>query len=284
MRAARPDDPAFDYCLWPYDPPCPPAPGALQGSALLFQTFAHAGLSPRMLAVCDALQRRVGAFQTVWGVKHGPNGQSWEFYFYDYDRLLRGFGMGDFIAATQGLLTVTAPPADGMPYFMFSVEINAAHLDGAPIDQIDAYIGNPGSDVSSGICYGVSAAGIEMRNFYFFFDADRHHDEIREKILCNAHVPQRAVHLPAILWPEVRSAQTIVVANKRHCDALYFSRINIDDLIYCQERLGFPEPIRRFARENRDRFAHLMFDVGYDHRPAPGGGVQAMKGSFYGLL
>jgi hypothetical protein len=171
-----------------------------------------------------------------------------------------------------------------MPYFKFSVEINAAHLAGAPIDQIDAYIGNPGSDVSSGICYGVSPAGIEMRNFYFFFDADRHHDEIREKILCNAHVPQRAVHLPAILWPEVRSAQTIVVANKRHCDALYFSRIDIDDLIYCQQRLGFPEPICRFARENRDRFAHLMFDVGYDHRPAPGGGVQATKGSFYGLL
>ncbi|MDP2087009.1 MAG: hypothetical protein Q8K20_17585 [Gemmobacter sp.] len=278
-------DPAMDYCQWPYDPPAAPGPGAWQSSALLYQSFAVAGLSDRMLALCDALRAAVGPFRTVWGVKWAGDRLSWEFYFYDYARMQRSFDTAAFRRATDGLLHLTPPDADDHPYFMFSVEVDARHIDaGTPVDQIDLYIGNPGSAVSSGICYGLSRAGMEMRNFYFFFDAKAHFHDIREKIVSNAHVPLRRLRIEDILWPEMETAQTIVVANKRHNDGLYFSRIRAGLLVTFLDRLAFPAPIRAFVRENRARFDHLLFDVGYDYLPAPTGGVRLLKGSFYGLL
>jgi len=75
------------------------------------------------------------------------------------------------------MLNVDLPTADDHPYFMFSVEVSAQHIDAeAPVDQIDLYIGNPGSAVSSGICYGLTHSGMELRNFYFFFNARQHAD------------------------------------------------------------------------------------------------------------
>ncbi|MFT4782319.1 MAG: hypothetical protein ACI9IV_000045 [Paracoccaceae bacterium] len=280
----RAGDAALDYCLWPYERPVPPLGGALRSEAMLAHSFEFAGIFTPMMQICAALRRALGPFKTVWGIKSRNGVLSWELYFYDYARLERTFGMAGFRKATEGLLNVTAPVADDRPYFMFSVEIEKRHLMGDPIDQVDIYIGNPGSDVSSGICYGVSRAGIEMRNFYFFFDAVPHAAEIADKIASNAHIPVSRLHLPDILWPRMASAQTIVVANKRHNDGLYFSRIGVDPLIYFLQRLDFPAPLTEFARTHRDRFAHHLFDVGYDYLPDLQGGIRTLKGSYYGLF
>jgi hypothetical protein len=79
-------------------------------------------------------------------------------------------------------------------------------------------------------------------------------------------------------------ARTIVVANKRHNDGLYFSRVGVDGLVLFLDRLRFPDSVRAFVGDNRDRFAHLLFDVGYDYLPDEGGGLRLLKGSYYGLL
>lgn len=285
IHGATAEDPALDYCLWPYEPPAPVGRDAWRSSALLYHSFAVAGVPERMIALCDALRRAVGPFRTVWGVKHAAGRLSWEFYFYDYARMQRRFSTAGFRRATAGLLEVAAPTSDDHPYFMFSVEVDERHLTArVPVEQFDLYIGNPGSAVSSGICYGLSRQGMEMRNFYFFFDALRHAQDIREKIISTAHVPWRSLRLDDVLWPEMRRAQTIVVANKRFNDALYFSRIPVDELLIFLDRLDFPASLRAFARENRDRFLHLLFDVGYDYAAATDGGLHYPKGSYYGLL
>lgn len=282
---AEATDPPLDYCQWPYQRPALPVPDALRTSALLYHSFETAGLSDRMFALCDALQASVGPFGTVWSVKHSGAKLSWEFYFYDYARMERRFGIEEFINATRDIIDVTAPPADGIPYFMFSVEIDARHLAGElPVDQIDVYIGNPGSAVSSGICYGVSPQGMEMRNFYFFFNAREHFQDIREKIVSNAHVPLRRLRIEDILWPEMERAETIVVANKRLNDGLYFSRIPVDELILFMKRLAFPLPLVEFAEAHRERLRHHLFDVGYDYLPSNSGGIDYLKGSYYGVF
>ncbi len=285
IRPARRADPSLDYCLWPYDPPALPGRDSWQSSALLYQSFEAAGLGGRMIAVCDALLEANGPFRTVWGVKHAAGRLSWEFYFYDYARTARRFDTRAFAAAVGGIVPVAAPlTGDGRPYFMFSVELTAEHDAGrAAVEQFDLYIGNPGSTLSSGLCYGLSAAGFELRNLYFFFDAATQREEIEGKIAATAQIPQSGLLLADLLWPE-QTAQTIVVANKRHADSVYFSRIPSDQLVLCLDRLGFPEELRRFARANSHRFAHLLFDVGYDWTAAPGGRPTFGKGSFYGLL
>ncbi|CTQ56510.1 hypothetical protein LP7551_05070 [Roseibium album] len=285
LKQSRPSDPALDYCLWPYEPPQPPGPSALRSSALLFHSFAVAGVSDKMLAVCDAIQDRFGLFNTVWGIKHVGGTLSWEFYFYDYHRAERRHGIADFLDATKNYLHCSVPPDDAKPYFMFSVEFDDRHARGEKtIDQVDIYLGNPGSSVSSGICYGLSADACEMRNFYFFFDANEHHDDIRGKVAASIHLPFRQVVMEQIIWPEMEGVQTIVVANKRHNDGLYFSRISADQLLHFMDRLRFPTPLCTFLKENRDAFAHHLFDVGYDYLPDENGEIRYLKGGYYGLL
>ncbi|SOH93857.1 hypothetical protein SAMN06273572_102535 [Monaibacterium marinum] len=275
----RATDPALDFCLWPYDRPQPAGATALRTSALLWHSFAVAGVTERMEPLVQAIRQRFGRFATVWGVKWDGQQLSWEFYFYDYARQDRRRNIADFLDATaeQLISDLTAP--DHVPYFMFSVEVDG---NTTSLDQVDLYIGNPGSTVSSGICYGWSSQGMELRNFYFFFDALAEGGAIRAKLTESAHMLTEPDDLSPWLWADVQ-AQTIVVANKRQRDGLYFSRIGADDLLTCLRRLNYPAPICSFLAEHRDALAHHLFDVGWDWEmrgdvPVP------VKGSFYGLV
>ena len=281
---ARPGDLAQDFCLWPYTPPRQPTDDALRSSALLYKSFEIAGLGPEMLALTDAIRERWGRFATVWGMKWSEAGPSWEFYFYDYARGSRRLGIKDFLDATKNQLSCALLPDDSRPYFMFSVEISKEHLDGKPLDQIDVYMGNPGSTVSSGICYGLTTAGYTMRNFYFFFDAVREAKAIHDKLTESVYLPQGMNRLDDLLWPEMAGAETIVVANKQQRDGLYFSRIRAAQLAVFLERLSFPAPLRAFLAENMDALDHLLYDVGWDFDFGADGTVTPTKGSFYGLL
>lgn len=281
---SRPSDPALDFCLWPYAPPQEAIPGALRSSALLFASFAAADAGPEMAHLIPRLQGRWGRFATVWGLKWGQGQASWEFYFYDYAREQRRYGVDDFVAVTGDLLACALPSPDRVPYFMFSVEIEPRHLTGAPLEQIDIYIGNPGSTVSSGICYGQTHTGRHLRNFYFFFDAETQSEDILDKLTESAFLKQESLHIPSLLWPEMEGAQTIVVANKQNRDSLYFSRIKVDQLIHFMERLAFPDALQRYVCENRDRLAHHLFDVGWDYDVGPQGQIVPSKGSIYGIV
>lgn len=281
---SRPTDPALDFCLWPYQPPAKPAHDALRSSALLYKSFDAAGLGSRMGILTDAIRDKWGRFATVWGAKWSDAGPSWEFYFYDYARANRGLGINDLLPAIAPHLPCALQPDDGLPYFMFSIEITPANLQGEPLDQIDIYMGNPGSAVSSGICYGLTEAGLEMRNFYFFFNALREAQEIRDKLSESVHLPIAKVHPSDLLWPQMQGAETIVVANKQRRDGLYFSRINVEKLAYFLAKLNFPSELQDFLAENQDALAHHLYDAGWDFDSDPDGNIQPKKGSFYGLL
>jgi hypothetical protein len=73
------------------------------------------------------------------------------------------------------------------------------------------------------------------------------------------------------------------VANKKFNDGVYFSRINVDQLILCLDRLGWPATMREFIRENRDRLDHLLYDVGIDYRMIDGR-IEVIKSAYYGIF
>lgn len=282
---ARPSDPALDFCKWPYARPAPPQPGALRSEALLYAACAAAGFDASMGQVLERVRRVWGRFGTVWGVKWSGSHLSIELYFYDYARAGRSHGVTDFLTATRPLLHAPVSVDEALPYFMFSVEMAAETLHSGQLGQIDIYMGNPGSSVSSGICYGLTQAGFELRNFYFFFDAVHEAvaawDKLTESVFLAAPTRLRRDDL---VWPEMRGMQTVVVANKRHCDSLYFSRITVDQLAHFLDRLDFPGPIRRVLQENRDLLAHHLYDAGWDFHCDASGRVTPTKGSFYGLF
>jgi hypothetical protein len=167
---------------------------------------------------------------------------------------------------------------------MFSLDLDDALARGErSLDRLNIYVGNPGSSVSSGLSYGLTADGLVFDNLYSFFDAARERDAIAAKAACSAHFDLLVLDLDAILWPELMRCGVVVVANKRLCDGVYFSRVGIDGLIAFLDRLAYPPAIRDFVHSERRRLSHLLFDVGIDYAMIDGR-LTVTKSAYYGLL
>ncbi len=281
---ARAEDPALDFCLWPYDAPAPVHAGSLAGVNLLYAASAEAGCADAYRAAAAGLRKALGAFRTVWGVKWNGASLSTEFYFYDYSRLERTASFARIARAFAPVADVTAPVDDNVPYFMASLELPMTRAAWpARVTEADIYIGNPGSQVSSGICYQVGPAGAELKNFYFFFDARAEWDAITAKAACSAQVPLPEFLLDEVLPPYLRDCRVVVIANKRRHDAAYFSGIGIAQLIAFLKQFNYPRALIDYAEREQKNLAHLSFDVGFDYR-LEGDRLVTAKSSFYNVL
>jgi hypothetical protein len=282
MAAAA--DAPVDFCLWAYDPPQPVRPGSLRGVNLLYAAAELTGCLDPYRRVATSLRTSLGPFRTVWGVKMNGEALSTEFYFYDYERVDRAAPFARIAAAFAPVAAVIAPVDDATPYFMTSIELPMTP-DALParVDRADVYIGNPGSGVSSGICYEAGPGGMELKNFYFFFDAQSDWDSVVAKAGCSVHVPFGSL-TPEALFPDwLRGARVAVIANKRHYDSVYFSGIGVEALIRFLRHFGYPGALIGYAEANAAGFAHLQFDVGFDYRVEAGRLITA-KSSFYNVL
>lgn len=285
LEPSAPKDPALDYCLWPYARPVESAPGSMRSSVLLFHSLWLFGASGHMLAAVDAIRDAAGDFGTVFGVKIADGRVSWEFYFYDYNRWERRFGIGHIANALADKLDWTAPTDDTKPYFMFSIEFDDRHAKGLlPLDRVDVYVGTPDTGTSAGICFGLDDTGYELRNLYYFYNARTQFDAACAKAFATVRFDGRHTDQGTLFWPEMQGVETLVVANKRRSDGVYFSRIRLAQLVLFLERAGFPREIADFIDQNYAELDHHLFDVGYDYEMRPGGRLQITKGSFYGLL
>lgn len=283
LERTTPRDRYADYCLWDYEPVAPTA-GKLKCANLLWRAIEASGGGSHLKSACMALREALGPFRTVFGVKKFADRLSFEFYFYDYARLERDVSITKVLKILSPFVNCPLRYSEGRPYFMFSIDLDNDITSGRrPLDLINVYVGNPGSSVSSGICYELSNAGLRLANFYFFFDAHKEMSEIIAKVSCSAHHDLRGLPVSAILRPELLDCGVIVVANKKFTDGVYFSRIKVDPLIGFLERERFPAELVAFAKEHRNGLDHMLYDVGLDY-VVEGGGVKVVKSAFYGLL
>jgi hypothetical protein len=280
LERYQPGQRLADFCLWDY-PPLSPPQGKLLSDNLLWKALDGAG--PALSAACEKLRAALGPGQTVYGVKTLGGKLSFEFYFYDYARLERRVSVSRVLKALAPLRCDLTPP-EGRPYFMFSLDLDEEICSGRrPLETINVYIGNPGSQVSSGICYEQTAAGFRLANFYFFFDREKQRADIEAKAACSAHHDLRRFPRDEVLRPELMSAQVVVVANKPDRDGVYFSRLPVDPFLGFLRRAGFPAPLVAFAEQHRGELDHLCYDIGFDYLIRDGRAV-VLKSAFYGLL
>lgn len=277
------DDPTRNYCLWDYSRSVP-ADDKFRPVNLLLQSFAHVGLVEPGHALVDGVRDAIGPFQTVFGIKQDGERLTWEFYFYDYRRREREVAVNALLDATQRWFRCPFRVDEAVPYFMFSLDVDAALLGGTrDLDVVHLYVGNPGSTVSSGIAYAVTATARTLENFYFFFDAVTQQREAADKIRSSVHFDDTRMPIDSVLIPELRDCQTICVANKRTHDCVYFSGIDIDQLLWFLDRFRYPAAIQQFVRDNRPMLDHLLFDVGIDYR-GHGDAVQVLKTGYFGVF
>jgi len=283
LEWSQPGDRYTDFCLWDYAPAAPTT-GRLRSVNLLYDSFAAAGVAAPMRALCAAVRAAVGPFNTVWGVKVQDGRLFWELYFYDYRRQARELSIARVLAALRPFAPCDLRLPDSRPYFMFSIDLDPALARGGrAIEGLNVYLGNVGSSVSSGISYLLTAQGLSLENLYFFFDARRECEDILAKVTHSAHIEPAAFDPATVLWPDLRDCTTLVVANKRHHDGVYFTRVGVDQLIRFMGRLGYPPGMIAFVTTHRVRLDHLRFDVAFDYR-MDADGLRILKGSYYGCF
>jgi hypothetical protein len=273
----------FDYCLWEYKPVKPPA-GKLRSVTLLYQSFETAGKQKRIYDIIEAIRNGIGYSKTVWGVKVKDGVLFWELYFYDYERIERSVSITKLTEVLKPFAKCDLVFNEGIPYFMFSIDLDES-LTGSPgeFNKFNIYIGNTGCAVSSGLSYKLTLKSYEFENLYYFYNAHEEINDIKGKIACSAHMDLTKIKIDEIIWPELQECHCIVVANKRHNDGIYFSRIRIEQLLFFLKKLQYPKEIVSFIEDNRFQLDHLLYDVGFDYRMIDGR-LQILKGSYYGIF
>ena len=283
LEYTTPQDVFFDYCLWEYKPVAPPE-NKFRPVNLLYHSFDFTGMDERMFELVQAIRKGIGVSHTVWGLKKLGDKIAWEFYFYDYRRRERERSITKLLDIIRPFIRCEIKANENFHYFMFSIDINNDLVSGSKdLEEIHMYIGNPGSTVSSGICYLLTKSGTRLENFYFFFDAKKEMNEIMSKTACSAHIDTTQISLDQILWSEMTNCGVIVVANKQNNDSVYFSRINVGQLIFFLKRMNYPETLVSFIEENRSKLDHLLYDVGYDYR-MEGKNLKILKSGYYGTF
>ena len=279
----RPGDPYFNYCHWPYEPPTP-GTGKLRPSSLLFRAISEMPHGGWVTETVRAIQRGIGDFRSVYGIKQIAGQWALEVYIYDYGRQDRIVSIERLEAACGGQLTFPKSVDPQIPYFMFSFDLTpqAAATRGL-LDSVHVYIGNPGSEVSSGIAYEFTPQGRQLENFYFFFDAQRHGNEIVDKIQCSVFSETWKTPIEALLRPELKECHTICLANKRTCDTIYFSGITVKQLLFFLEWQHYPADFCGYVHDHRSQLDHLLYDAGVDYRVV-NGQLEFVKHGIYGVF
>lgn len=283
LEYADADETFYDFCLWEYAP-IRPHVGKLRPSSILLHSFDSTGMDERVFGFVDAIRSGFGASNTVWGIKKRGDRIVWELYFYDYRLTERERSVAKFLEIIRPFAACNVTVDENLPYFMFSIDVDERLVTGSrDLDEIHAYLGNAGSTVSSGIAYSMKREGTRLENLYYFFDAEQQMEQIVRKASCSAHLGGGSIDLDLVLWPELCDCSVIVVANKQGNDSVYFSRIDVDQLILFLERLDYPEELRGFVETHRDQLDHLLYDVGFDYR-MEGGDLVILKSGYYGTF
>ncbi len=283
LEYTTPKDVFNDFCLWEYRPAVS-WENKFRSINLLFNSFDCMGLDERYYALAESVRQGMGEFQTVWGAKLIGGDMRWELYFYDYRRRERERSITRLLEVIRPFIRCGVPYSESLHYFMFSIDLHAGTLSGeGELDEIHMYIGNPGSTVSSGICYSLKKTETRLENFYFFFDAEKEMEDITAKAVCSGWVDFTKIGIDRVMLPELKRCRVIVIANKQCNDSIYFSGINIDQLIFFLKRMGYPGAIVSFAEENRGILDHMLYDVGFDYRMEEDRLV-VLKSGYYGFF
>lgn len=282
LLRSGPGDRYFDYCLQPYQPRRP-TEGKLRAENILWKSLEVAGCIDDYREPFAAMQQGLGRDMTVWGVKHAEGRLWWELYLYDPRK-------EDPAATVEGVSAILSPwvrvapsPRESIPYMMFSFDLSPGTLEAGQVDRLNLYL--TGTEEHAGRSYIVTEQGAELDNEYVFMEPKRDIDRVLPLLKSSVFVDySEEPVLAQVLMPKLFACKRVCVAKKRFSDAIYFSGIDIDQLLWFLRSFDYPEPLVSFVAAHREGFEHLYFDVGIDYRQQDDGSIVYPKTSFYGTL
>ena len=271
----------FDYCLEPYRPRRP-WQGKLRGENLLWSSLIAGGAYDALAEPLRAIQAHVGRDLTIWGVKWDGAQLWWELYFYDPQKESAAATITSLTEALAPWFRIVPKIRETIPYMMVSFDLTAA-ARGGEVEELNLYL--TGEDAHAGRSYEVRADGIQLENTYKFMAPKPEIDELLSLIHASLYVDFSDPRtLSKVLFPELFACKKVCVAKKRFCDAIYFSGIDVSQLVWFFERFDYPPDIVAFVKEHSASFKHLYFDVGIDYFHDDAGELVYRKTSYYGAL
>lgn len=281
LAIAAPGDRFFDYCLEPYRPRRP-WQGKLRSENLLWWALELAGLDAR--PVIEALRAALGRDMTVFGVKHDGARLFFELYVYDPRKEEPAASVAGLARALEGVLPIRVPVRESVPYMMVSFDLDDAVLARGAIDELNLYLA--GTAGHEGRSYVVSARGAELANTYRFLAPKPEIDTVLGLVKSSAFVDFASDPrlLGRVLVPELFACKKVCVAKKRARDGIYFSGIDVEQLLAFLRRFGWPGALVERAAAHAAGLDHLYFDVGVDYAPDGAGGLVYPKTSLYGTF
>jgi hypothetical protein len=276
-----PNDRYYDYCLQPYTPLADPR-GRARGESLLWNSLTVAEVPEAHDRALLAIQRLAGRDMTVFGVKWPGDRLSWELYFYDPEHEDPAVSATGLREGLKGELEIVPELAASVDSFMVSFDLDPPSLAAGRVEELNVYL--PYFAGQGGHSYAVRADGCELRNTYSFHHPKLEIEAIVAQIRRSLYVDFGATCLAEILIPELFECAKICVAKKRYADAIYYSGITVDQLLWFLRRFAYPDAIVAFVAGQRERLGHLLFDVGIDYCRGPDGRLHYPKTGYYSTL
>jgi len=255
-----------DYILTDYEPPCDPV-GKLHPVSAYRHGLRAAGQLEALWPLVERVRAHLGPEQTVWGLKYTPAGVRTELYFYNNRNNPPGHPMqvGTLARVLEGQARFDSRLDESLPYFMCSLELDAAALAADTPLQFCVYVGSGDQKrTPSGFSYRVCGSEFRLENHYAFYYAARP-DELADARARLTHSTRAGGpdHWRQLVPDYLTACRTICYAIKPRHDGLYFSRLSTDQLAqFLAEHL--PEPFASLLDSHAGDLAHLRWDLGYD--------------------
>jgi len=262
-----------DYCFFEYN--TVKTSTQLDSEILLFNSLTH----KRIIDYILYLQKILGKEKVVWGIKHNCNEQSWEFYFYNWDKKTE-LTMTNIFDISKDFFITEIIPNENIPYFMFSIDITEELFDTQKLHAVHIYLEGANFRQHGG-SYLLSKNNVEFENTYSTYNPTN--KEQREHLIGSIFKSPRVdftkVDISKLLWTELFNCYTICLSRKRFCEGIYYSRLNIEQFLIFLKKFNYDY---KFIEQNKNKLDYLKFDVGFDYTYDTD--LQLIKSGYYGIF
>lgn len=253
-----------DYVLEDYAPRAP-LEGRIHAASLLRNFLRQQNWLEEVWPMVEQLQTRLGAQETVWGIKkrlHGP--PSVEFYWYNHNRNTTGNpkSVHQIAEILAPFLATTVEVDERLPYLMCSLELDADVLATRQAPPFRLYLaGRRNSEGYDGISMRLDSGQLTYESSYWFYPQPAQRELLIERIR-SAWRLGAAAQRKILVQTDLIDCHCICFAMKAATDALYYGRVPTAALLRSLKKL-WPEQAEILEKYS-GRLDHLCWDVGVD--------------------
>ena len=254
--------------------PVRPVVGKARSENLLWHSLLHAGCLDAWDDALHVLQRHFGRDRCVWAVHVTPQtgALSWELRMLNHgtDAKLSGGVLERvrvLLAPWVELAPGLEPPSED--YALLGLRFDAETTRQIPAVELHL---RGSEDPRSFEVYRCEASGRTRVSHIRVREPKRDIDEVLPAVK-TSEVVDFAAHprlLGRVMIPEIFACRRLHIEKRPDVDALSFSGVNVEQLLFTYKRFEYPAPMLEFLSAERARFEHLLWDVSVSYREHEG--------------